>query len=114
MAKVTRTVTELTDDIDGGDAEETVSFALDGTGYEIDLNAKNAALLRDAIAPFVGHARKGTRSAAGRRAAPGRRATASPTQNVSEVRNWAKDNGYAVSERGRISSEVLTAFEAAH
>lgn len=112
MAKVTRTVTELTDDIDGGDADETVSFALDGTAYEIDLNEENAAALRDAIAPFLGHARKGTR-APGRRQAPGRRA-GSPTQNVSEVRTWAKDNGYAVSERGRISSEVLAAYEAAH
>lgn len=113
MAKVTRTVTELTDDIDGGDAVETVSFALDGTAYEIDLNEENAAALRDAFAPFLGHARRGTRSS-GRRAVPARRAGAAPSQNVSEIRSWAKANGYAVSERGRISSEVLTAYEGAH
>ena len=113
MAKVTRTVTELTDDIDGGDAVETVSFALDGTAYEIDLNAENAAELRDTIGRFIGHARRGSR-APGRRAVAGRRTAASAGQNVSEIRTWAKGNGYAVSERGRISSEVLTAYEAAH
>ena len=112
MAKVTRTVTELTDDIDGGDADETVSFALDGTAYEIDLNAANAAGLRDAFATFIGHARRGSKPAA-RRAVTGKRASAS-SGNVSEIRSWAKDNGYAVSERGRISSEVLTAYEGAH
>ena len=61
MARVVRTVTELTDDIDGGEAAETVSFALDGTSYEIDLNDENAAGLRDALAHYIGHARKATR-----------------------------------------------------
>ena len=48
----------LVDDIDGSDATETIAFGLDGSSYEIDLNDKNAAKLRDALAGYVGHARK--------------------------------------------------------
>src|SRR3954452_7269992 len=88
----------LVDDIDGSEAEETVSFALDGKEYEIDLSSKNAAKLRDAIAPYVGHARK----AAGRRR--GSRGTAGPSP--ADIRAWARDNGFDVPDRGRVSSEV--------
>ena len=48
----------LVDDIDGSDAGETVTFGLDGSTYEIDLNEKNAAALREALSPYVGHARR--------------------------------------------------------
>ena len=102
----------LVDDIDGGTADETVTFGLDGVGYEIDLTTANAAQLRDALAPWVGHARKvGGRSS---------RATSTPTRSRSArgdaqaVRDWAKANGHKVSERGRISAEVKAAYEAAH
>jgi hypothetical protein len=53
-----RTILELVDDLDGGKADETVSFALDGVEFEIDLSAENAARLRDTVAQFVGHARR--------------------------------------------------------
>ncbi len=96
----------LVDDIDGSSAEETVSFALDGKEYEIDLNAKNAAKLRDAMAPFVGHARK----AAGRRR--GGRAATGPSP--ADIRAWARENGFDVPDRGRVSSEVRDAYFAAH
>ena len=48
----------LVDDLDGSEATESVSFGLDGTSYEIDLNDKNATALRDALSGYVGHARK--------------------------------------------------------
>ena len=98
----------LVDDLDGGNADETVTFALDGKEYEIDLTAKNAAKLRDALAPFVGHAR---RSGGSR----GRRSRGSSRGgNPADVRAWARENGYKVSERGRVSAEIKAAYDAAH
>lgn len=104
----------LVDDIDGGDASETVSFALDGISYEIDLNDDNAARLRDAMAPWVGHGRRvGGRSSGGRKAA--RRSTGSAKgTDTAAVREWAKTNGFKVSERGRISAEVMEAYAKAN
>ncbi|HYQ74187.1 Lsr2 family protein [Cellulomonas sp.] len=103
----------LVDDIDGGTADETVTFALDGVSYEIDLTSAHAAELRDALGTWVGHARKvGGRSSAGRSSGGG----ASRPRRASDagaVRTWAKENGYEVSERGRISAEIRDAYEAA-
>ncbi len=102
----------LVDDIDGSDATETVAFGLDGSTYEIDLNEKNAAALREALAPYVGHARRsgGTRKAGGRRAA----APAASGPTAAEVREWARQNGWDVPDRGRVSAEVRSAYDAAH
>jgi hypothetical protein len=107
MAKEMKLV--LTDDLDGSPGAETVSFALDGTAYEIELSEKNAAALREVLEPYIAKARKAGRAArgAGRRSAGGKTDTAA-------VRAWAKSNGYEVSERGRIPSAVLEAYEAAH
>ena len=101
----------LEDDIDGSVADETVTFALDDVTYEIDLNGKNAAALRDALAPYVGHARR----AAGRRTA-GRPAggRSSGKRDLADVRDWARSNGHKVSDRGRISAEVQAAYDKAH
>jgi Lsr2 len=102
----------LVDDLDGGEAEESVTFALDGVNYEIDLSAANAEALRGALAEWVGHARKvGGRSGRGR---PAGRAKAAAKADLTDVRAWARDNGYKVSDRGRVSSEVMTAYEGAH
>ena len=100
----------LEDDLDGGKADETVLFGLDGTTYEIDLSKKNAAKLRDALAGYVGSARRvsGRRGAATRARGRGRAASDS-----ADIRAWAKDNGYDVSERGRISAEVRAAYNEA-
>ena len=97
----------LEDDYDGGTAEETVTFALDGAEYEIDLSVDNAAELRDALAPWVAHARK----TGGRRK---RGAKPVADTSTSEIRAWANANGLAVSSRGRVSSTVRQAYEAAH
>src|SRR5512140_1450719 len=101
----------LVDDLDGGTADETVTFSLDGVSYEIDLTHDNAAHLRDVLAPYVGHGRRvgGGRRGAGRGA--GRAAGAA---NPAEVRGWAKSQGIAVNERGRISVELQAKFQAAH
>ena len=106
----------LEDDIDGGPADETVAFALDGAGYEIDLSAANAAALRDALAPYVGAARKAGRSAAGRPARRSSRTTAvvsDAQHDPAAVRAWAREQGIEVSERGRISADVRARYEAA-
>ena len=102
----------LTDDIDGDTADETVTFALDGTSYEIDLSAKNSKALREAIALYVGHARRVTK---GRRSAtPGRGAGTTDRAQTQAIRDWARRNGHKVSDRGRIPSTVIEAFNSAH
>ena len=97
----------LVDDIDGSDATETVAFGLDGTSYEIDLNEKNAAKLRDALASYVGNARK---VGGGRRTRSAAKAATSGT-SAKEIRDWARSNGYKVPDRGRIPADVREAFE---
>lgn len=108
----------LVDDVDGGDASETVTFGLDGVSYEIDLNDDNAAKLRDSLSTWVGHARKvGGRSGTRRRSSSSSSAPAAASKggtDTAAVRAWARENGHDVSERGRISAEVLAAYEAAH
>jgi hypothetical protein len=102
----------LEDDLTGGTADETVSFALDGTTYEIDLTTKNAKALRDALAPYVGAGRRAS-SGGGRRGS--RRGSSSADRGrTQEIRAWAKKKGVKVSERGRISSDVVAQFEAAN
>ena len=98
----------LVDDLDGSDASESVSFGLDGTTYEIDLNDKNAAQLRDALSGYIGHARKVTTS----RKRKSSTTTAGPSAR--ELRDWARSNGFQVSDRGRVPAEVRDAFDAAH
>ena len=101
----------LVDDVDGSTADETVTFALDGVSYEIDLTTAHAAELRDAFASWVGHARKvGGRSGA----RTSRPRSSSSAGDAQAVREWAKANGHTVSERGRISADVKAAYEAAH
>jgi hypothetical protein len=99
----------LEDDYDGGSADETVTFALDGAEYEIDLSAPNAASLRDALAPWVAHARRigGRRRRTSKESAPS-------TTSTSDIRAWAQAEGYEVSSRGRVPAEIREAYEKAH
>jgi hypothetical protein len=103
-----RIVTLLEDDLDGSEASETVTFALDGTSYEIDLNDKNAGKLRDALTKYIAAGRK-----VGRSAPRGRKPAAGGT-TPAEIRAWATSNGYDVPARGRIPADVRAAFEAAN
>jgi hypothetical protein len=101
----------LVDDIDGGSADETVTFGLDGVSYEIDLTSGHATELRDALSLWVGNARKvGGRTAS--KSAP--RARRSSSSDAQAIREWAKEHGHQVSERGRISAEVKAAYDASH
>jgi len=98
----------LEDDLTGGPAEQTIRFAFEGTDYEIDLNAKNAATFRKQLAPYLEHARRAGRAQARR---PGR--TAAGRQRSGDVRAWAKEHGVTVSERGRIPASVVEQYNAA-
>ena len=98
----------LEDDLTGGPAKQTVRFALEGTGYEIDLNAKNAAAFGKQLAPYIEHARKAGRAQPRR---GGR--TTSGRQRSGDIRAWAKEHGLAVSERGRIPASVAEQYHAA-
>jgi hypothetical protein len=95
----------LEDDLTGGPAVETVRFAFDGTDYEIDLNAKNAAALGKQLASYIEHARRAPARRGGRSAAS--------RQRSGDIRAWAKDHGLAVSERGRIPASVVEQYHAA-
>ncbi|GAA4722370.1 Lsr2 family protein [Nocardioides endophyticus] len=100
----------LEDDLDGSEATETVTFGLDGSSYEIDLNDKNAAKLRDALAPYVGHGRRvGSAPRRGRKAA-----ARAGGPSAREIRDWARSNGYDVPDRGRVSADIRAAYEAAN
>jgi hypothetical protein len=104
-----RTQVLLIDDIDGGKAEETLTFALDGVTYEIDLNEGHARELRDSLGRWLASGRR-----VSGRAQRGRGRPAGDAGMTARVRQWAKQSGLGVSERGRISAEVRAAYDAAH
>ena len=98
------------DDLDGSTAEGTVRFGLDGTEYEIDLNAGHAKELRDALARFVDAARRVSGSA--RKPARSSRGAAGGL-NTTEVREWARAQGIEVKDRGRVPADLMVIFKAA-
>ena len=112
-----RIVHQLVDDLDGTLLEvgegETVLFSIDGVAYEIDLTDGNAAALREALAPFVAAGRSVSSRGAGAGSSARKRRRTGQT-DYSAIREWAKSNGYTVSERGRVPASVLEAYEAAH
>ncbi len=96
----------LVDDVDGGPASETLTFAFDGVNYEIDLSERNAARLRADLEPWI---------SAGRRVTPRRSSAASRgSSDAAKIRAWARDRGLAVPDRGRIPADVRAAYEAAN
>ena len=100
----------LVDDINGAEAAESVSFSLDGVSYEIDLTVANAKKLRDDLATWVGHARRSGGRKSSRRATT----TGARRGDLSAVREWARNNGHKVSDRGRISADILAAYDKAN
>jgi hypothetical protein len=98
------------DDIDGGDAEGTVRFGLDGTDYEIDLNAQHTEDLRNTLANYVAHARKVGGTA--KRTARGRRSSADAA-DTAKIRDWAKTEGYDIKERGRVPADIVAKYREA-
>jgi Lsr2 len=104
----TKVTVALEDDLDGGPADETVRFGLDGVDYEIELSKHNARAFRRELASFLVHARRAGR---GRRHRPAR--TSSGGQRSGDIRAWAKEAGIAVSDRGRIPASVVEQYQAA-
>ncbi|MDX3266037.1 Lsr2 family protein [Streptomyces sp. MI02-2A] len=103
----------LVDDLDGGEADETVTFALDGKTYEIDLTISNADKLRGLLDPYVkGGRRTGGRASGGRGKA--RTAAADGGQDTAQIRAWAKENGLEVNDRGRVPASIREAYEKAN
>lgn len=103
----------LEDDLDHSEAAETVTFALDGVNYEIDLSSANASRLRDDLATWTGHARKvrGARKATATRTTSG---STAGRDDLNKIREWGRSNGYKVSDRGRVSGELQTAYAEAN
>lgn len=112
-AMATKTIVSVLDDIDGTEGAETVSFALDGKSYEIDLSDKNLSNLQDALEPYIKVARSTSSS---------RRSTEAPQQSqrgggrkdLAAIREWANKNGHNVSDRGRVPASVIEAYDAAN
>ena len=108
VAKVTQV--SLVDDLDGSQASGTVGFALDGKAYELDLSDANASRLRDALAPFLASARKigGVQRQSSNKMSSSR---VSDRERTTAIREWARQHGHEVSDRGRIPGTVLKAYE---
>jgi hypothetical protein len=102
----------LIDDLDGGKANETVTFGLDGAQYVIDLSERNARELRDSLAKYIDAARRDKAMRAAARGAVRKAVPSGPA--TSDVREWAKAQGFDVSERGRVSKDLIVKFQEAH
>ncbi|KAA5829608.1 Lsr2 family protein [Saccharopolyspora hirsuta] len=110
----------LVDDLDGGQADETVEFGLDGVSYQIDLSADNASELRDALANYVSNARRaggrkkpGPRPGSGGARSGGGSTSADREQNQA-IREWARKRGLKVSDRGRIPADIVEQYHQAN
>ena len=112
---VQKVTVQLVDDLDGSVADETVEFGLDGVSYQIDLSSVNAEKIRDMLSDFVTNARRsGLRKRPGAATAKGARSAAVDREQNQAIREWARKRGLRVSERGRISAEVLEAYHQAN
>ncbi|MFI1408724.1 Lsr2 family protein [Streptomyces sp. NPDC020707] len=106
-----KTVVTLIDDINGGEADETLVFGLDGKSFEIDLNGANAKKLRKALEKYIEAGRK----TGGRSATRGRGAVAKAGgEDTAAIRAWAKENGYDVNDRGRVPANIREAYAKAN
>jgi hypothetical protein len=116
MAK--QTTVRFIDDLDGSEASGTFDFSLEGRNYQIDLSDENAAKLREALTPFIDAARKaggrsGGRGRSQRQSALTEKPARSSREETQAIREWARQNGHQVSDRGRIPKSVLEAYQAA-
>lgn len=111
MAK--ETITKLIDDLDGTAAHETVKFGLDGQLYEIDLSAKNAQKLRQEVIPFAERAVRVSTKSPLRAAQAGARANADAKARNTAIREWARECGYTIGDKGVIKAEIVEAYDAA-
>jgi hypothetical protein len=117
VAMAQKVIRQFVDDIDGSEAERTFSFAVDGTHYEIDLSSENIQEFNEAIAGFVESARKVKAKSDGRRVrkiSSTHRGTAQSREQIQAVRQWARQHGHTISNRGRIPASIQQAFDQAH
>ena len=114
MAK--HTIIQMTDDLDGSEATQSVEFSFRGKSYTIDLNDANASEFDDALAPYIGAAEQagGSRSSRSTGAAAAPRQRSSSDVDPKAVRAWAEANGVTISPRGRIKADVLEQYRAAN
>ena len=111
-----QTTVRFVDDLDGSEAVGTVTFALENRAYEIDLSDENTDKLHEALAPFIEHARqigRGSGRGRGRRQPATEKHTRSNREETHAIREWARQNGHQVSDRGRIPKSVIEAYQAA-
>lgn len=113
MAQKTQVV--LTDDMDGSEATQTLSFAFQGVSYEIDLNDDHASALEESFSDWIAAARK-VSAARGGKTRRGSAATTAPDsgRDVNEVRTWLREQGHQVADRGRIAANLLEEYDKAH
>ena len=109
MARKVTTV--LIDDLTGENADETVEFGIDGKLYEIELTADNASRLRELLAGYVKVARRAESPVSTGRKRTGQKASRT---DLAEIRDWARGQGYEVSDRGRIRADIVEAYDKAH
>jgi hypothetical protein len=105
-------IVQLVDDLTGDDASETVSFALDGARYEIDLTADNANQLRDTLAVYIASARRPARPGPRSPGVGSRRGTRADREQTAAIREWARNNGHKIGEKGRIPAHIVEAYHA--
>jgi hypothetical protein len=105
-------IVQLIDDLDGVEAQETVTFSLDGTRYEIDLSADNAARLRDSLSVYIANARRSSRFGGPASGRP--RTHRADREQTAAIREWARNNGHRIGDKGRIPSSVLEAYHSHH
>jgi hypothetical protein len=112
-----QTTVRFIDDLDGSDAVGTVTFSLENRAYEIDLSDENTDKLHDALAPFIEHARKaggpGGRARTQRQTKVADKSDRSKRKDTAAIREWARQHGHKVSDRGRIPKSVVEAYQAA-
>ena len=114
-----QTTVRFVDDLDGSEAVGTVTFSLNNRSYEIDLSDENTDKLHEALAPFIEHGRKASGRSGGRGRTPGsggddREPARSNREETHAIREWARQHGHEVSDRGRISKSVMEAYKAAN
>jgi hypothetical protein len=105
-------IVQLVDDLTGDDASETVSFALDGARYEIDLTADNATRLRDTLAVYIASARRPARPGPRSTGTGSRRGTRADREQTAAIREWARTNGHKIGDKGRIPAHIVEAYHA--
>lgn len=99
----------LVDDIDDTEADETVTFALDGVSYEIDLNSSHATELREQLQIWTSAGRR-----TGGRNSSKTRPKSSSAKDRNAIREWARANGHPIGDKGRIAASIQEAYAAAH